>query len=307
MNMQHAELYRDRRRQRRQGNGCAPGADGLPGGVVQPYARAMSRAIKARGGIDLESFLGRPTRVWPPDGRHLRHRAGGQVVRGDHGRRAFLGACRPGGGHGPAPARRAGRSFCIPGARCGAIEVAAVLARCNCQADVTVAEAGTFIYASRSDGPAQARIFGIKEAVPLAALPAVCTPMVLNLLRAGLSPVCGRHQRAQHRARQHGCDLPPGPHPAECRAHRIDQRRLPVLHRRRHALGRARAGGAGPRAGDRGLGTRHSRADGGRVAGDGLQRLRRGPERDDPQPAGLLWHQGTADAWGIATSPRMCP
>jgi opine dehydrogenase len=38
------------------------------------------------------------------------------------------------------------------------------------------------IYASRSDGPAQARIFRIKEAVPLAALPATRTPQVLAAL-----------------------------------------------------------------------------------------------------------------------------
>ncbi len=39
------------------------------------------------------------------------------------------------------------------------------------EADVTVAEAGTLIYTGRSEGPAQARIFRIEEAVPLAALP----------------------------------------------------------------------------------------------------------------------------------------
>jgi opine dehydrogenase len=52
----------------------------------------------------------------------------------------------------------------------------------GCKADVTVAEAETFIYASRSDGPAQARIFRIKEAVPLAALPAVRTAKVLEVI-----------------------------------------------------------------------------------------------------------------------------
>jgi len=69
-----------------------------------------------------------------------------------------------------------------PGRTCGAIEFAKVLKDNNCEADVTVAEAETFIYASRSDGPAQARIFRIKEAVPLAALPAKRTRMVLDLI-----------------------------------------------------------------------------------------------------------------------------
>jgi opine dehydrogenase len=53
----------------------------------------------------------------------------------------------------------------------------------GCKADVTVAEAETFIYASRSDGPAQARIFRIKEAVPLAALPATRTAQVLEAIQ----------------------------------------------------------------------------------------------------------------------------
>ncbi len=70
-----------------------------------------------------------------------------------------------------------------PGRTCGAIEFAKVLRDNGCIADVTVAEAETFIYASRSDGPAQARIFRIKEAVPLAALPATRNRMVLDMVR----------------------------------------------------------------------------------------------------------------------------
>lgn len=69
-----------------------------------------------------------------------------------------------------------------PGRTCGALEFLHVLKEKKCKADVTVAEAETFIYASRSDGPAQARIFGIKEAVPVAALPATRTPKVLDAL-----------------------------------------------------------------------------------------------------------------------------
>jgi opine dehydrogenase len=67
-----------------------------------------------------------------------------------------------------------------PGRTCGSIEFAKVLRDHGCTADVTIAEAETFIYASRSDGPAQARIFRIKEAVPLAALPATRTRLVLD-------------------------------------------------------------------------------------------------------------------------------
>ena len=71
-----------------------------------------------------------------------------------------------------------------PGRTCGALEFSKTLRDTNCKADVTVAEAETFIYASRSDGPAQARIFRIKEAVPLAALPATRTQNVLDAINS---------------------------------------------------------------------------------------------------------------------------
>ncbi len=69
-----------------------------------------------------------------------------------------------------------------PGRTCGAIEFKKVLADEHCTADVIVSEAETFIYASRSDGPAQARIFRTKEAVPLAALPSTRTRLVLDMI-----------------------------------------------------------------------------------------------------------------------------
>ena len=69
-----------------------------------------------------------------------------------------------------------------PGRTCGALEFLKVIRDYGCKVDVTVAEAETFIYASRSDGPVQARIFRIKEAVPLAALPATRTQCVLDAI-----------------------------------------------------------------------------------------------------------------------------
>ena len=69
-----------------------------------------------------------------------------------------------------------------PGRTCGAIEFLKVLRDNNCTADVVVAETETFIYASRSDGPAQSRIFRIKEAVPVAALPSNRTAEVLEMI-----------------------------------------------------------------------------------------------------------------------------
>lgn len=70
-----------------------------------------------------------------------------------------------------------------PGRTCGAIEFDMVLRREGCKADIVLAEAETFIYASRADGPAQGRIFRIKEAVPLAALPATKTSIVLEAIQ----------------------------------------------------------------------------------------------------------------------------
>jgi opine dehydrogenase len=69
-----------------------------------------------------------------------------------------------------------------PGRTCGALEFSKVVRDSGCSADVTIAEAETFIYASRSDGPAASRIFRIKEALPLAALPATRTESVLNAI-----------------------------------------------------------------------------------------------------------------------------
>lgn len=82
-----------------------------------------------------------------------------------------------------APYLRAGQIVVLnPGRTLGAIEFNRVLDEKGCTNGVMVAEAQTFIYASRSDGPAQARIFRIKDAVPLAALPATDTPKVLEKL-----------------------------------------------------------------------------------------------------------------------------
>ena len=69
-----------------------------------------------------------------------------------------------------------------PGRTCGSIEFVQVLKSKGCKAKAKIAEAETLIYASRSDGPAQARIFRIKESVPLAALPATDTGEVLEAL-----------------------------------------------------------------------------------------------------------------------------
>ncbi|NLG28636.1 MAG: NAD(P)-binding domain-containing protein [Chloroflexi bacterium] len=82
-----------------------------------------------------------------------------------------------------APHLRDGQIIVLhPGRTGGTLEFAKVLRDKGCTADVTLAEAETLIYAARSDGPAQARLFSIKETVPLAALPATRTQQVLDAL-----------------------------------------------------------------------------------------------------------------------------
>ncbi len=82
-----------------------------------------------------------------------------------------------------APHLRDGQIIILnPGRTGGALEFRQILDREGCTADVIVAETGTFIFASRSTGPAQARIFRRKNAVPLAALPAIRTGHVLEIV-----------------------------------------------------------------------------------------------------------------------------
>ncbi len=69
-----------------------------------------------------------------------------------------------------------------PGRTGGALEFQHTLLQENCPTKPVIAEAETFIFASRSEGPSQARIFRIKEAVPLAALPATNTAKVLDAI-----------------------------------------------------------------------------------------------------------------------------
>lgn len=82
-----------------------------------------------------------------------------------------------------APHMRDGQIIILnPGRTCGAIEFDMVRRKEGSTANIILAEAETFIYASRADGPAQGRIFRIKEAVPLAGLPATYTEKVLKAI-----------------------------------------------------------------------------------------------------------------------------
>ena len=70
-----------------------------------------------------------------------------------------------------------------PGRTGGALEFRQVLLKNNCNCDVTIVETSTFIYASRTTAEGVSHIYGIKQRVPVAALPATRTIEVLRVLR----------------------------------------------------------------------------------------------------------------------------
>jgi opine dehydrogenase len=69
-----------------------------------------------------------------------------------------------------------------PGRTGGALEFYNVLKEQGIKRFPFIAEAQTFIYASRALGPAHAKIFSIKNSVPLATLPAYWIPGVLKVI-----------------------------------------------------------------------------------------------------------------------------
>ncbi len=159
----------------------------LMGFPVTLYNRTPENVavIKARGGIELESFEGGPhgfgrlALVTSDMGQALEQAEVIMVVVPSTAHADIARAA--------APHLRDGLIVVLnPGRTGGALEFFQVLRECGCQADVDLAETETLLYASRSEGPAQARIFRIKEAVPLAALPANRTDRVLAALSSAL-------------------------------------------------------------------------------------------------------------------------
>ena len=69
-----------------------------------------------------------------------------------------------------------------PGRTGGALEFYHTLKQSGLKEFPFIAEAQTFIYASRSIGPGHARIFSIKHSVPIATLPAYWIPGVLKVI-----------------------------------------------------------------------------------------------------------------------------
>lgn len=156
---------------------------GLMGFPVTLYNRTPERiaAIKELHGIDLTSYEGGPRGVGKID------RVTSNMAEALENAELIM-VVVPSSAHADianaaAPYLKDGQIVVLhPGRTCGAIEFAKILRDQKCEADVIISEAETFIYASRSDGPAQAKIFRIKEAIPLAALPATRTPRVLDMI-----------------------------------------------------------------------------------------------------------------------------
>ena len=155
----------------------------LMGFSVNLYNRTPEHieVIKKRGGIELESTEGGPhgfgelALVTSNIGEAIKKVEVIMVVLPSSAHADIAKAI--------APHLKSGQIVVLhPGRTCGALEFVKIIRENGCKADATVAEAETFIYASRSDGPAQARIFRIKEAVPLAALPATRTQQVLDAI-----------------------------------------------------------------------------------------------------------------------------
>ena len=156
---------------------------GLMGFPTTLYNRTPSHidAIRQLGGIDLMSFEGGPRGlgklicVTSEISEALNKADMIMVVVPSSAHEDVARAC--------APYLKDGQIIVLhPGRTCGAIEFVKILRDLNCKANVTVAETETFIYASRSDGPAEARIFRIKDAIPVAALPATRTKLVLDMI-----------------------------------------------------------------------------------------------------------------------------
>jgi opine dehydrogenase len=83
-----------------------------------------------------------------------------------------------------APFLRDGQIIVLhPGRTFGALEFKQILAQKNVSADVIIAEAQTFIYASRAIGPGNAKIFRIKNSIPVASVRAHLIPQVLEKVR----------------------------------------------------------------------------------------------------------------------------
>ena len=137
------------------------------------------RPIQMEGGIDVtgeeEGFARIELATTRPE-EALRGADVVMVVVPATGHRTVAELCAPHLASGQIVVLNPGRTF-------GAVEFYQALRGLGCEADITVAETQTFIYASRNTGPGQAKIFRIKNAIPLATLRAYRIPDCLKVVR----------------------------------------------------------------------------------------------------------------------------
>ena len=157
----------------------------IKGFPVALYNRTFEHIeyIKARGGIELNSFEGGPKGFGQLELVTANIQEAVEFA-------DIIMVVVPSNAHADiankvAPYLKNGQIIILhPGRTAGAIEFNKVLNDNQIDVNVTIAEAETFVYASRSEGPAQAVIFRIKEAVPIAALPATKTKHVLEAINS---------------------------------------------------------------------------------------------------------------------------
>jgi len=153
----------------------------LMGFTVNLYNRTEERiwAVQQRGGVELQGEVEGFARL-----NVMTHHVEEAIRDADvlmivvpaSGHRFLAEAC--------APHLKDGQIVVLnPGRTLGAIEFTQVLKDQGCRADVIVAETQTLIYASRVTNPGQARIFRIKNSVPMASIPAYKIPDVLKVVR----------------------------------------------------------------------------------------------------------------------------
>lgn len=154
---------------------------GLMGFEVRLFNRTASRlrAVQLEGGVDVTGEVTGFGKVLIATDSAEEALAGADIVMVVVPATAHLfiaEAC--------APHLRDGQTVILnPGRTFGAIEFSQVIRRLACTADVTVGEAQTFIYASRVTGPGQAKIFRIKNSIPMATVRAHRIPACLSKVR----------------------------------------------------------------------------------------------------------------------------
>ncbi len=165
------------------GNGglAMSGHLGLMGFEVNLYNRSEGRLrpVRMRGGVELHgevSGFGPVTLATTDVEQALDGCDVAMVVVLANGHRDVARICAPHLTDGQVVVLNPGRTF-------GAIEFHQALREHGCTAEVIVAEAQTFIYASRVTGPGEARIFRVKNAISVASIRAHRIPEVLQRLR----------------------------------------------------------------------------------------------------------------------------